>query len=394
MRLLSRWGLDVFLVLLAIGQVVAILLSAESLRFVAAPLAALAALVLIGRRIQPLLASIVSLIALGGCLAALGDAPTLAFFSLLATFAIVAAINSTRDAVIAWLVGAALIAAAVWFSAPADQIGDFGLTLALCTVMWIAGLLLSRRTRQAAMIAMKLEVTELERARAVQDERSRIARELHDVVSHGLTVVIVQTVAARSAIDDMGDGANRAEAGGSPELAEAGRHMEAVESAAREALADMRRMLGLLQSDEGEADALAPAAPRLLELPALFDRARAAGLDVDDTGVDTGLRLSHGLELTVYRIVQEALTNAIKHAPGSRVVVTLARDGGDLRIGVSDGGSVSADRGPIAAGSGGRGLLGMRERAAAYGGTLHAERQASGGFLVQSRLPIDQEAGS
>jgi signal transduction histidine kinase len=390
MRVLSRWGLDVFLVLLAIGQMIAILLSAENLRVVGAILAAASALVLIGRRIQPLLASIVSLLAINGCLLALGDAPTLVFFSLLATFAIVAAINSTRDAVIAWLVGAALIAAAVFLAGPADQVGDFALTLALCTVMWIVGLLLSRRTRQAALIAMKLEVTELERARAVQDERSRIARELHDVVSHGLTVVIVQTVAARSAIEDLG----RASGVASPVIAEVERHMSAVESSAREALGDMRRMLGLLQSDEGDPDALMSAAPRLQELPALFDRARAAGLMVDDSGVEATLKLPHGLELTVYRIVQEALTNAIKHAPGSQVVVRLARDGDDVRIAVSDGGSASAGRGPIAAGSGGRGLLGMRERAAAYGGTLVAERPASGGFTVQGTLPIQQEVGS
>ena len=384
MKVRGRWGLDVFLVLLAIGQVIAIASSAESLRFVAAALAAFAALVLIGRRIQPLVASIVSLLALSGCLLALGNAPTLAFFSLLATFAIVAAINSTRDAVIAWFVGAVLIAAGVWFASPADQLGDYALTLGLCTVMWVAGLLVSRRTRQAALIAMKLEVTELERAKAVQDERSRIARELHDVVSHGLTVVIVQTVAARTAIDDIGSQTSSAP------IAEVDRHMEAVETAAREALGDMRRMLGLLQSDQADTEALMPAAPRLLELPALFDRARAAGLDVDDSRVDTRLALSHGLELTVYRIIQEGLTNAIKHAPGSHVVVTLRREGGDVCIGVADAGSASAHRSPIAAASGGRGLLGMRERAAAYGGSLVAERPASGGFTVQGRLPIDQ----
>ena len=384
MKVLSRWGLDVFLVLLAIGQVVAIASSAERFRLVAAALAAFAALVLIGRRIQPLVASIVSLLALSGCLLALGSAPTLAFFSLLATFAIVAAINSTRDAAIAWFVGAVLIAAGVWFASPSDQVGDYALTLGLCTVMWVAGLLVSRRTRQAALIAMKLEVTELERAKAVQDERSRIARELHDVVSHGLTVVIVQTVAARTAIDDVGS------QDGSAPIREVDRHMAAVESAAREALGDMRRMLGLLQSDQRDADVLTPAAPRLLELPALFDRARAAGLDVDDSQVETRLTLSHGLELTVYRIIQEALTNAIKHAPGSRVVVTLRREGGDVCIGVADAGPTSGDRGSVSTDSGGRGLLGMRERAAAYGGTLVAEQPASGGFTVQGRLPIDQ----
>ncbi|MEQ6898075.1 histidine kinase [Microbacterium sp. KR10-403] len=392
MKVLSRWGLDVFLVLLAIGQTVVIMLSAEGLRVLGALLAAVSALVLIARRIQPLAASILSLLALGACLCVLPETPTLAFISLLTTFAIVAAINSTRDAVICWFVGAGVLAAAVMLTGPADQLGDYALTLALCSVMWIAGLLVSRRTRQAALVAMQLELAELEQEKLVQEERSRIARELHDVVSHGLTVVIVQTVAARSALEDVA-AEDVPSSGAAPLVADAERHLASVESAAREALADMRRMLDLLQPDEGASDAPPPAAPRLVEVPALCDRAREAGLDVDDSRVDSSLALSQGLEVAVYRIVQEALTNSIKYAPGSRVVVTLERDGGDVCVEVADAGSAASARAEIAPGGNGRGLLGMRERAAAYGGTVMASRSASGGFTVRGRLPISREAG-
>jgi len=393
MKVLSRWGLDVFLVLLAIGQTIAIMLSAEGLRVLGALLAAMSALVLIARRIQPLAASILSLVALGACLCVLPETPTLAFISLLTTFAIVAAINSTRDAVICWFVGAGVLAAAVMLTGPADQIGDYALTLALCSVMWIAGLLVSRRTRQAALVAMQLDLAELEQEKLVQEERSRIARELHDVVSHGLTVVIVQTVAARSALEDVA-AEELPSSGAAPSVADAERHLASVESAAREALADMRRMLDLLQPDEGESDAPPPAAPRLVEVTALCDRAREAGLDVDDSRVDSSLALSQGLEVAVYRIVQEALTNTIKYAPGSRVLVTLERDGADVCVEVTDAGSAASDRDEIAPGGNGRGLLGMRERAAAYGGTVVASRSASGGFTVRGRLPITREVGA
>jgi len=384
MKLVGRWGLDAFLVLFAIGEAVAILLSASDVRWIAALLAVVSTLVLIARHGRPLVVSIVSLLALGACLFVLREAPTVVFFSLMVTFAIVAAINKTRDAVIAWAVGAALIAAGAWLSSSGDPLADALLTIALCTVTWIIGLLLSRRTRQAALMALRLELTELERARAVQEERGRIARELHDVVSHGLTVVVVQTLAARGAVDDLPPQA----------AAEVDRHMAAVETAAREALADMRTMLGLLQPDEADPDTLAPPSPRLADIGQLCDRARAAGITVDDTDVDPSLQLSPALELSVYRIVQEALTNVIKHAPGAQVRVLLERHDDDVCVEVTDdGGTLVGARSPVVDASGGRGVIGMRERATTYGGTLQAAPASSGGFTVRAVLPaIDGKA--
>jgi signal transduction histidine kinase len=384
MKLVSRWGLDAFLVLLAVGEAAVILLSAADARWLAAALAAVSALILIARHRHALAASIVSLVAIGACLYLLREAPTVVFFALMASFAIVAAINSARDAVIAWLVGAALIAVGVWSSSSSDPLADLLLTLALCTVLWTAGLLVSRRTRQATVMAMRLEVTELERERAVQDERGRIARELHDVVSHGLTVVVVQTLAARSAVADLPPA----------QAAEADRHMAAVEAAAREALADMRRMLGLLQSVGDEAEVLPPA-PRLADLALLCDRAREAGVDVDDSGVDATLQLPQAREMSVYRIVQEALTNAIKHAPGSHVRVRVARDGDavDVEV-VNDAPALVGVPAHAVAEGGGRGLLGMRERVATYGGSVEAGPAASGGFAVHAILPLVEREGS
>ncbi len=380
MKFLGRHGLDIFLVALAAGQGTAILLTAGSARFAAAALAVAAVAALLMRRLNPLVASLAALAANGACLSLLGDAPTLVFFGLLSTFVIIAAINTVRKAVVCWLAGTVLIALSVWVSAPPAAAADFALTLGLCTVMWVAGLLLSRRTRQAELMAMRLELSELERMRDLGDERARIARELHDVVSHGLTVVVLQTVAPRTLLADL--------APGGP--GEIDRHLNCVEEAARDAPSDMRRMLGLLETgDRPRTDGPAPV-PQLSDLGELANRARQAGADVDDSGVDAPAGLPATLELTAYRIVQEALTNAIKYAPGSPVAVRLARHGASLRVEVTD------DGGPASPGTptlGGRGLLGMRERVAAYGGTLEAGRLAGGGFHVLAVLPLGAQAG-
>ena len=182
--------------------------------------------------------------------------------------------------------------------------------------MWVAGWLVSRHTRRADVMALRAQTAEQAQVIALREERARIARELHDVVSHGLSVVVLQTLAARAALADA-------------RPTEIGRHLNAVESTARDALAEMRRMLGLLQVDDLDQTQPAAPSPGLRNLPDLVQRARSAGLDADDSGVNLDTvrseGLSEGMELTVYRIVQEALTNAAKHAPGARVQITLAR---------------------------------------------------------------------
>lgn len=400
MTLLGRHGLDVFLVALALGQGTAILLAAGPLRWGAAALVVAAAVALLLRRFSPLGAGIAALLADAGALFVLGDAPTVVFFGLLSTFAIVAAINTVRDALISWVAGAGLVGVSVWLSAPAAALSDFFLTLGLCTVMWVAGLLLSRRTRQTEIMAMRLEVAELERLRALAGERARIARELHDVVSHGLTVVVLQTLTARTLVADL---PNVPDAQGS----DIDKHLGQVEEAARNALADMRRMLGLLETGSGAGLGGGPEpVPGLGSLAGLCARAGEAGIFVDNAQVDADLHLPAVLELTAYRIVQEALTNAIKHAPGSHVAVRVFPAGGVLHVEVvDDGGSPkrpSATGGVGRAGdgravgllgAGGRGLVGMAERVGAYGGELDFGPRAAGGFGVTAKLPADASGG-
>jgi signal transduction histidine kinase len=385
MKPLSRRGLDTFLAAFVVAQAVAIMLSGQQPALLGATLTTISGLALIGRRLQPLIASTVSLFAIGACLYVLGDAPTVVFFSLLVTFAIVAAINSTRDAVMCWVVGASLIGVAVWLSGPVDAISDFALTLGLCTIMWAAGLLLSRRTQQAADIQTRLDLTEQKHLLAVTEERSRIARELHDVVSHGLTVVIVQTLAARGVLEDLNE----------PDTDEADRHLGVVESAAREALADMRRMLGLLQVADDESASGSPV-PRLRDIDLLCDRAQASGLHIE-RDVDHALHLPEGFELSIYRILQESLTNVIKHAPGASVRLRVAEEGRSVLIQVNDDGGRSAGTAaiepkPPAEENGGRGVIGMRERVAAFGGSLCAGPQPSGGFQVRASIPVPAES--
>jgi hypothetical protein len=193
------------------------------------------------------------------------------------TFAVVAAVNNTRHGILAGGVGAAVLAAATFGAALENAFGDFLLTLGFCTVMWVAGWLISRHTRRAEVMTLRAHAAEQARVIALRDERARIARELHDVVSHGLSAVVLQALAARTA-RDAGDG---------PEL---DRHLDAVESTARDALAEMRRMLGLPHVDDLDPDDAATPSPGLRHVTALVDRARAVGLRVDDSGLDPSVR--------------------------------------------------------------------------------------------------------
>jgi len=209
------------------------------------------------------------------------------------------------------------------------------------------------------------------RRRAVAEERARIARELHDVVSHGLSVVVLQTLAARAALND-----------GEPASA-VDRHLDAVEETARESLGDMRRMLGLLQADDA-TDAPSTPAPGLRSLPQLVDRA-SAGLRMGSVDVDPAVELPSGIELAVYRIVQEGLTNAAKHAPGSSVAITVRVAEGHVIASVVN---TAGGSGPTVPGAG-RGLVGMRERVALYGGVLTAGPTEDGGYALTATLPVD-----
>ena len=213
-----------------------------------------------------------------------------------------------------------------------------------------------------------LAVEELQRVRQadVAAERARIARELHDVVGHGISIVVLQVVAALGMLES-----------GSQEAAR--RRLLATERSARETLAEMRRLLELL--DERDAP-LAPQ-PRLSDVERLISDARDVGVEVDLEVTGDRIELPAGFELAAYRVVQEALTNVIRHARPRRAVVRVGFGADQLAVEVLDEGVVVA-RSP----SGGRGLAGMRERVALYGGVLKVGPRTDGGFGVSARFPL------
>jgi signal transduction histidine kinase len=237
-------------------------------------------------------------------------------------------------------------------------------------------LAVGRAVRVMGFEADRLEArtSQLERERdeqaraAVAEERARIARELHDVIGHSISVMGVQAGAVRRLL--------------APEQAREREALLAVERVGRDAVEEMHRLLGFLRSN---GERVTPGTPLTLQrVDDLVAEMRRAGLDVD-LHVDGQLDdLSAGRALAAYRILQEALTNVLRHAPGARVSASLRRTPAELHIEVvDDGGSGPSTR----AEGGGQGLVGMRERAALYGGTLDAGPRADGGFMVVARLP-------
>jgi signal transduction histidine kinase len=237
----------------------------------------------------------------------------------------------------------------------------------------------SARTRRAYTAELEDRAERLEREReaataaAAANERARIARELHDVVAHHVSVMAVQAGAARRAM------------GTQP--ARAGAAVESIETTARLALTELRRLLGVLRREgQGDAGALTPQ-PGLGDLDALLEQARAAGLAVDLAVEGDQRPLPAAVDLSAYRIVQEALTNTIKHARARRVTVTIERRPAELALTVADDGRGIADQAELAAG--GHGLVGMRERVALFGGRLEVGPRLGGGLRVSACLPLD-----
>ena len=208
---------------------------------------------------------------------------------------------------------------------------------------------------------------------AVDEERARIARELHDVVAHNVGLIVLQAGGARSVLATDPDRARTA--------------LSQVEETGRQTLTEMRHLVGILRVDE---DSGRQPLPRLDRLPALLDEARAAGLPVELEVRGTEVELPAGLELAAYRVVQESLTNVRKHATVARAHVRLCYEHDRLRIEVSDDGGSPGVRGDMAAAASGpgHGLIGMRERVEVYDGELQAGPLPGGGFRVEAILPL------
>ena len=242
----------------------------------------------------------------------------------------------------------------------------------LGSLAWLFALLLARRGRRAAAAearALELEQDQEERARvAAATERGRIARELHDVIAHSVSVMTVQAGAARMQLPDHPDRAV-------PPLL-------AVEETGRQALTELRRLLGILRHDD--APALAPQ-PGLIDLPTLAEAMQRAGVEVDLRVEGRPRPLPTSLDLTAYRIVQEALTNTLKHAGPARSCVVVHYDPDAVRLDITDDGQTS----PTTADGSGHGLTGMRERVNLFGGQLAAGPGRDGGYTVSVRLPLE-----
>jgi len=231
-------------------------------------------------------------------------------------------------------------------------------------------------TRSRAQLADELadRAVALERARegeaqaAVQEERARIARELHDVVAHDVSVMVVQAAAAKRIVEREPDRAEEA--------------IVSIEGTGREALAEMRRLLGVLR--RGDEDlALAPQ-PSLSRVDALLARTRAAGLDVALERSGDDAPLPAGVDLAAYRVIQEALANVVRHAGAEHATVRLTYDPRAVVVEVVDDGRGATNGG----GKAGHGLIGLRERVDLYGGDFEAGPRAEGGFGVRARLPV------
>jgi signal transduction histidine kinase len=276
------------------------------------------------------------------------------------------------------VVAAAAIAFGVASLAPGarGQSGTLGELAgsALVAASWVLGYAIRTRRGYIAELkarAARLEAEEGERAaRAVVDERLRIARELHDVIGHSISLITIQAEAATRSVRTNPDAVPG--------------FLIRISAASRQALAEMRHVLAVLRPD---AEAELSPQPSLADLGELAERLHAGGLEtrLDVEPVD----LSPGVALTVYRIVQESLTNVLKHAgPGARAAVTVVRSESSVRVSVHDDGA--GPSGPAA--STAHGIVGMGERAAVYGGTLRAGAGAGGGFEVEALIPMREEA--
>jgi signal transduction histidine kinase len=279
-----------------------------------------------------------------------------------------------RQSIALALAVAAALAVAVVYSAlavmraqvPAEVVENF---VPLAGAWFIADSVAARRRYEAGLAAQ----AERERAAGVREERVRIAREMHDVIAHTLAVMTVQA------------GVGRRLAGKRPQ--EAAAALESIETIGRMAQDELHVVLGLLRDGEGGPAPLAPA-PRLADVKILADTVRAAGIPVELRMEGTGRPLPPSLELSVYRVVQEALTNVVKHAPGARAVVELTVAAGTVRLDVRDDGGPGGET-PRAGLGAGHGIAGMRERIGAFGGWLAAGPASGGGFQVTAEVPVE-----
>jgi signal transduction histidine kinase len=291
----------------------------------------------------------------------------------------VAALCDTRTTLAAAAVVFGALAGLLAFSKAGFTAGDFARNVALFFGVFMVGITI--RARRLRIEALEERATAVEREReeesrrAVADERLRIARELHDIVAHSMGVIAVQAGVGEHVIDT--------------DPAEAKAALRAISDTSRSTLTEIRRMLGVLR--EGDDETTGPAtytpAPGLADLDRLVAEIETAGVTVAVSFAGSPVELPKGVDLAAYRIIQEALTNVLKHAGAARAEVVVRHEPGVLALEVRDDGRGVNGRSK----GGGHGIVGMRERVALYGGTLEACPVSGGGFHVVARLPYQEE---
>jgi len=330
------------------------------------PLSVVASLPLLVRRRYPIPVLAVTTAALVVQVAAIG-----LFAPLPAGIALFTAADQLerRESLLAGAATLVAITPALWANAGWGQVLNVVGRLVPFAIAWLLGDSFGTRRRYVAALEERADRLEREReaeaARAVAEEQARIARELHDVIAHTLSVIVVQSAAARDVFAARPERAAEA--------------LQAIERSARGALEELRRLVG---SVRGEEASFAPP-PRLADLDRLLDELRESGLPVGITIEGRPVALPEAVDLSAYRVVQEALTNTLKHARATQAEVVLRWEENDLEIEIRDDGVGSA----VANGTG-HGIVGMRERLSLLGGTLVAGPATAGGFTVLARFPL------
>jgi signal transduction histidine kinase len=333
-------------------------------RAVAAAIGLVFTLSVAWRRRVPLavLALAIAVVVVANVVALLDATTTLAIALVVVVYSVGAHTQGLR----AWFGAAGVVALIGIEVAQQLSIGDLLFIAMIIGGAWVAG----RAIRHRRLRETQLEREKAEAEAAIAEERARIARELHDVVAHSISVIVLQARGGRKLLEE--------------EPAEARHALDTIERTASQALGEMRRLLGLLRESD-EQLALAPQ-PTLARLGDLVGQVREAGLPVEVTIEGDPAELPPGVDLSAYRIVQEALTNALKHAGPTTARVVLRYSADELDLEVSDDGAGEANGGGY-----GHGITGIQERVALFGGAVEVGSRPEGGYAIRARLPYTSE---
>ena len=379
---LDRWGDWLLACVLAIVSEYEILVrplfgdpAVKSGRAAAAGLFLLVALPLAWRRRIPVAVLLTVIGATAGALFAMRpvQGPVTSYIAVIVVFYSVGAHCAERRALLGGGIGLAALAVLIAIGQPGTV--EAG-SLVIFTLAWLIGRYLRQRRSQVTGLrerAVRAEQEREEQARAaVSQERGRIARELHDIVAHSVSVMVIQAQAGQRLVSDA---------------AQAGTAFRSIEASGREALVELRRLLAILRTADDQL-VIGPQ-PGLGSLDSLVDQVRETGLPVDLRIEGQQVPLPPGVDLSAYRIVQEALTNAIKHAGPARAEVILRYETSALELEITDSGTGTRP------GTGtGHGLIGMRERTTLLGGDLVTGPRGGGGYRVRARLPLTGQNGT